>query len=100
MGCDNLLISIMTREFFKSRLNELIRREQGVGYTLDLRAQRDPYRVNVDQDIFGLCDAEMDRAYDFVKDANEWYVDIYANFPDEFGGHANCTNSTLWCFDE
>lgn len=89
----------MTREQFKSRLSELIQRERGEGYTLDLRASRSPYRVNEDNDIFGLCDAEMDRAYDFVKDAEEWYVDVYANTPDEFGGHADFIRSTLWCYD-
>ena len=89
----------MTREEFKSRLNKLIEREQGEGWTLDLRASRSPYRTNEDNDIFGLCDKELDRAYDFVIDAEEWYVDVYANTPDEDGGHADCTCSTLWCYD-
>lgn len=89
---------MMTREFFKSRLNELIQQEQrqGEGFPLDLRVSRHPYRAIADYDIFGLCDAELNRAYDFVKDAHDWYVDIYANGEYE----AYWTGSTLGRYDD
>lgn len=48
---------------------------------LDLRVGRYPYKVNVDNDIFAIDDIRS--AYDFVKDAEEWYVDVYENFVGE-----------------
>ena len=48
---------------------------------LDLRVGRHPYKVNVDNDIFATNDIRS--AYDFVKDAEEWYVDVYENFAGE-----------------
>ena len=88
----------MTREEFKSRLNGLVQQEQaqGEGFPLDLRISRHPHRVNEDYGIYGLCDAEMDRAYDFVKDAHDWFVDIYENAEDE----AYWTGSTLGRYDD
>jgi hypothetical protein len=44
---------------------------------LDLRVARYPYKVNEDNDIYACSD--IDDAYEFVKDAEEWYVDVYEN---------------------
>lgn len=98
MGSDNLLnYNIMTREEFKTRLSAMVADEQGA-LTLDLRAFRHPYIVNEDNEIFGIN--ELDEAYDFVKDSEEWYVDIYVNTPDEFGGHADFTGEALTSWSE
>lgn len=86
----------MTREDFKAGLSALIEKEQGE-YVLDLRVERAPYDVRHDNAIFSL--KEIDDAYDFVKDSDDWFVDIYDNVPDECGGHANYTGATLWCDD-
>ena len=71
----------MTREEFKKRLlnevegaREELYNEKNV---LDLRVSRSPYKVNDDNDIF--CISDIDDAYDFIKDAEEWYVDVYEN---------------------
>lgn len=45
---------------------------------LDLRAGRFPYDTTEDLAIF--CTHDLEDAYNFVKDAEEWYVDIYENF--------------------
>lgn len=82
----------MTREEFKTRLSALIEQEQGE-YVLDLRAGRSPYKVNEDNEVF--CIGELDEAYDFINGSEEWYVDIYENVPDEFGGSAYFTGEAL-----
>ena len=48
---------------------------------LDLRASRSPYDVWDDNEVFAT--SEIREAYDFIKDAEEWYVDIYENFVGE-----------------
>ena len=48
---------------------------------LDLRVGRFPYKVNVDIDVFSIT--EINDVYDFIKDAEEWYVDVYENFVGE-----------------
>jgi hypothetical protein len=48
---------------------------------LDLRASRSPYKVNIDNEVFAL--SEVREAYDFIKDAEEWFVDIYENYVGE-----------------
>ena len=44
---------------------------------LDLRVARYPYRVNEDNEVFAT--SEVEDAYEFIRGAEEWYVDIYEN---------------------
>lgn len=75
----------MTFEEFKDALDYQIACAQNTlcdeRNVLDLRASRHPYRVIEDNEVFGL--SEVREAYDFIKDAEEWYVDIYENFVGE-----------------
>lgn len=75
----------MTFEDFKDALDYQIDNAFNSRYDerniLDLRVSRSPYKVNVDNEVFGIT--EVKEAYDFVKDADEWYVDIYENFVGE-----------------
>lgn len=76
---------MMTFEDFKDALDYQIDNAFNSRYDerniLDLRVSRSPYKVNVDNEVFGIT--EVKEAYDFVKDADEWYVDIYENFVGE-----------------
>lgn len=75
----------MTFEDFKDALDYQIDNAFNSRYdernVLDLRVSRSPYKVNVDNEVFGIT--EVKEAYDFVKDSEEWYVDIYENFVGE-----------------
>lgn len=75
----------MTFEDFKDALDYQIDNAFNSRYdernALDLRVSRSPYKVNVDNEVFGIT--EVKEAYDFIKDADEWYVDIYENFVGE-----------------
>ena len=74
----------MTREQFRERVLKEIEYAQSECYpqnVLDLRVSRHPYRVNEDNEVFSI--SEIDDAYDFIKDAEEWYVDVYENFVGE-----------------
>jgi hypothetical protein len=75
----------MTYEEFKDALlyeienaTDMLDDEKNV---LDLRAGRYPYNVIKDVDIFSLHD--IHDAWEFVKDAEEWYVDVYENYAGE-----------------
>lgn len=73
----------MDKEAFKvALLNQIekAKEEQTEGAVLDLRAGRSPYKVNKDSGIFSLN--EIDDVYEFIKDSEEWFVDIYENIPD------------------
>lgn len=48
---------------------------------LDLRAFRSPYDAWEDNNIY--CLSEIQDAWEFVKDADEWYVDVFENFAGE-----------------
>lgn len=67
------------REFKDSVLYEIEKAEKGMNEdsVLDLRAFRYPYKVNIDNAIF--CVDEIFKAWEFVKDAREWCVDIFEN---------------------
>lgn len=71
----------MTLEQFSERISQEVESAKEIldeGNVLDLRAGRSPYDVIEDNAIFGLCEAK--EIYDFVKDSEEWYVDVYENF--------------------
>lgn len=81
----------MTFEEFKDALlyeidnaTDMLDDERNV---LDIRAGRYPYKVNEDIDIF--CLSDIHDVWEFVKDAEEWYVDIYENYAGE-----NCAEFT------
>lgn len=80
----------MTLEQFSERISQEVESAKEIltdGNSLDLRAGRSPYDVIEDNAIFGLCEAK--EIYDFVKDSEEWYVDVYENFVGE-----NCAEFT------
>lgn len=61
---------------------------------LDLRAFKAPYDLWKNQGIY--CISEIQDAWEFVKDSDEWFIDIYENFRDagysEFTDFAICFN--------
>lgn len=75
----------MTFEDFKDALDYQIDCAYNTRYdernVLDLRASRSPYHVWDDNEVFGL--SEVREAYDFIKDAEEWFVDVYENYVGE-----------------
>lgn len=75
----------MTLEEFKNITRKMIEHAESEldneKNVLDLRAGRFPYDKINDLDIFSTGDIED--AYNFVKDAEEWYVDVYENFHGE-----------------
>lgn len=88
----------MTYEEFCKLLQEQIdgaeRVKESPDNVLDLRASRAPYKNWNDETIFNVD--EVQEAWDFVKDADEWFIDIYENFRDaeysEFTDFAICFN--------
>lgn len=70
----------MDKATFTDKINnaiESVRGELGQDALLDLRAAKAPYEVNVNN-----YDCEIDnieQLWDWLKDADEWYVDIYEN---------------------
>lgn len=83
-----------TKENFTKRVLDAIEKAKANIYDernpLDLRAARSPYDAHEDLEIFMLD--QIDQAYEFIKDSDEWYVDVYENFVGanyaEFTGHA------------
>lgn len=74
----------MDKSTFLNQMNEYIASalsEMGEGNTIDLRANRYPYDVRNDYCVYSII--EVEDAWDFVKDAEEWYVDIYENMNSE-----------------
>lgn len=75
----------MTYEQFKEQLLQEIEDATKDRYNeknvLDLRVERKPYDTWKDNDIF--CISDIEDAWEFVKDAEEWYVDIYENYVGE-----------------
>ena len=90
----------MTFEEFKERiLNEIESANEeldNVLNILDLRAGRTPFNVIKDYDIFLTSDLED--AWNFVKDAEEWYVDVYENYIGE--NHAMYTGFSVASWTE
>lgn len=85
------------KEFKDSVVNAIVDAERtlGEGNIFDLRVFRAPYKTNIDNAIFMVC--EIQDAWDFVKDSEEWFIDIYENVFDEDGfGHAEYTDFTIW----
>ena len=50
--------------------------------TIDLRASWYPYRTNIDN-WDGVMD-NVEELWEKIKDAEEWYVDLYENDLDEY----------------
>lgn len=76
----------MTRTEFELRLSALISlalKETSEGNPIDLRASREPYDVVEDNEIFDAYHPDYDEMYEWIKDADEWYIDIYENFNEE-----------------
>lgn len=75
----------MTFEEFEKRILDEIESATNDLYdkrnVLDLRASRYPYDTIRDNDIFDT--AFIYDAWHFVKDAEEWYVDVYENYAGE-----------------
>ena len=74
----------MTKEQFIKLMQENIGyalEELSKGNTLDLRVNRTPYHAIRDYTICSIDDIES--AWEFIKDAEEWYVDIYENMVSE-----------------
>lgn len=88
---------MITRELFKSKLSALIEQAQEE-YVLDLRASRSPYDAWDDNEVFTIN--ELDEVYDYIKDSDEWYVDIYENVPDDRGGCAYYLGESLVSWEE
>lgn len=67
----------MEREFFKSTLSKMIAEVKSESdHVLDLRVERAPYSQE-NKAIFSIN--ELDLVFDYVKDSEEWFVDIYEN---------------------
>ena len=81
----------MKRELFKAMLSQLIADEKG-DYPLDLRAWKEPF-TQKDSEVFSIDD--LDGAYDYIEDSEDWFVDIYAITLDGKYSHADYTGSTL-----
>lgn len=84
---------MMTLEHFSGRISQEVENAKEFldkGNVLDLRAGRSPYHPWDDLEVFSLDDVAD--IYDFVKDSEEWYVDVYENIADanyaEFTGFA------------
>ena len=75
---------MMTLEQFSERISQEVESAKEIldeGNVLDLRAGRSPYHPWEDLDVFSLDDVAD--IYDYVKDSEEWYVDVYENFVGE-----------------
>lgn len=74
----------MTLEQFNERIGQEVgcaKEYLDKGNVLDLRAGRSPYHPWDDLEVFSLD--EVADIYDFVKDSEEWYVDVYENIVGE-----------------
>lgn len=68
----------MTYETFREEMLNVIENGADSQEIYDFRAWRSPYDTFEDYETFSL--EQIDEVYDFVKDADEWYVDLYENF--------------------
>lgn len=68
----------MTYETFREEMLNVIENGADSQEVYDFRAWRSPYDTIEDYATFDL--KQIDEVYDFVKDADEWYVDLYENF--------------------
>ena len=88
------------KDLFKAKLADLIYQAEldrcDQSNTLDLRASRNPYNPTSDNGVF--LTTELDEVYEFVKDSEEWYVDIYENYADE--NRAEFIDYTLASWEE
>ena len=50
---------------------------------IDIRIHRYPYHPVNDIEIFSIAPLDHQAMWDFVKDADEWYLDFYENFAGE-----------------
>lgn len=65
------------RELFKSELSRLITEvKKESDHVLDLRIEKTPW-CQQNKAIFSI--SEMDSAFEYIKDSQEWFVDIYEN---------------------
>lgn len=72
----------MDKQKFLARINEEYEKESETNdLPLDLRVYRAPYDPINDHEVFDI--KEIDAIWDFIKDAKEWYVDIYENWIDD-----------------
>lgn len=72
---------MITLEQFSERISQEVESAKEIldkGNVLDLRAGRSPYHPWDDLEVFSLDDVAD--IYDFIKDSEEWYVDVYENF--------------------
>lgn len=71
----------MTFEEFRSLLQEQIDgaelNKDSQNNVLDLRAFKAPYDGWENQGIY--CTNEIEEAWEFIKDSEEWFIDIYEN---------------------
>lgn len=84
------------REFEDSVFYEIEKAEKEMNKdsVLDLRVFRYPYKTNIDNAIF--CIADIHDAWEFVKDAREWSVDIFENiYEDGQTPYAEYTGSSV-----
>lgn len=87
----------MDKATFIARLNDLVssaRKDVGQDALLDLRASRAPYQVNEDDYDCGIDNFEQ--LWDWLKDADEWYVDIYENVPEDKSAYYTGYAVTSW----
>lgn len=75
---------MITREQLEVRLRDYLNyAENNLDHPdnpLDLRVARNPFHAIKDNAVFCAYPPEYDKIWSFVKDAEEWYVDVYENF--------------------
>lgn len=80
-----------TRDLFKAELKKKIAKVDSK-YTLDLRAEKAPWGQQ-DREIFFI--GELDKAFDYIENCSEWFVDIYENIWEGKHAHAEFTGVAL-----
>lgn len=68
----------MIYDKFKEEILNMIENGVDSQNVYDMRAWRSPYDTFEDYETFAI--SQIDDVYEFVKDADEWYVDLYENF--------------------
>lgn len=67
--------------FFRRIIEEYTAECQMNKLPLDFRAYKAPYTNTDCHECFDIC--EIEQMWDFIKDAEEWYVDIYENWVED-----------------